>query len=225
MLCFVQTDAVVEDPDAALRAAVDASFERITVDGQMSTNDTVAPAGDRRGRARRCPRACSRPSCCSSRSRSSPTARARPGRPGPGRRRRRVPRRPSGSRGRSPTRRWSRRRSSAATPTGAGSPRRPGMALAGEDLEELGAERDRRRRARARRRRGGARPAARPRRARRPRLVLRPQLRVRADQRGVHDMSERSMTEQAPQSRAAGSASRRCSRRCPTSASSTAARW
>jgi glutamate N-acetyltransferase/amino-acid N-acetyltransferase len=41
MLCFVQTDAVVEDPDDALRAAVDASFERITVDGQMSTNDTV----------------------------------------------------------------------------------------------------------------------------------------------------------------------------------------
>ena len=41
MLCFVQTDAVVEDPDAALRAACDASFERITVDGQMSTNDTV----------------------------------------------------------------------------------------------------------------------------------------------------------------------------------------
>jgi glutamate N-acetyltransferase/amino-acid N-acetyltransferase len=41
MLCFVQTDAVVDDPDAALRAAVDASFERITVDGQMSTNDTV----------------------------------------------------------------------------------------------------------------------------------------------------------------------------------------
>ena len=41
MLCFVQTDAVVEDAEAALRAAVDASFERITVDGQMSTNDTV----------------------------------------------------------------------------------------------------------------------------------------------------------------------------------------
>ncbi|HEX5376756.1 MAG TPA: bifunctional glutamate N-acetyltransferase/amino-acid acetyltransferase ArgJ [Solirubrobacterales bacterium] len=41
MLCFIQTDAVVEDPDAALRAATDASFERITVDGQMSTNDTV----------------------------------------------------------------------------------------------------------------------------------------------------------------------------------------
>ncbi len=41
MLCFVQTDAVVEDPDAALRAASGASFERITVDGQMSTNDTV----------------------------------------------------------------------------------------------------------------------------------------------------------------------------------------
>jgi glutamate N-acetyltransferase / amino-acid N-acetyltransferase len=41
MLCFVQTDAAVSDPDAALRAAVAPSFERITVDGQMSTNDTV----------------------------------------------------------------------------------------------------------------------------------------------------------------------------------------
>jgi glutamate N-acetyltransferase / amino-acid N-acetyltransferase len=41
MLCFVQTDAVVEDPDGVLRAANDASFERITVDGQMSTNDTL----------------------------------------------------------------------------------------------------------------------------------------------------------------------------------------
>jgi glutamate N-acetyltransferase/amino-acid N-acetyltransferase len=41
MLCFVQTDAVIADPDAQLRAAVDRSFERITVDGQMSTNDAV----------------------------------------------------------------------------------------------------------------------------------------------------------------------------------------
>jgi glutamate N-acetyltransferase/amino-acid N-acetyltransferase len=41
MLCFVQTDAVVEDPDAALRSALAGSMERITVDGQMSTNDTV----------------------------------------------------------------------------------------------------------------------------------------------------------------------------------------
>jgi len=41
MLCFVQTDAAVPDPDAALRSAVADSFERITVDGQMSTNDTV----------------------------------------------------------------------------------------------------------------------------------------------------------------------------------------
>jgi glutamate N-acetyltransferase / amino-acid N-acetyltransferase len=41
MLCFVQTDALVEDAEAALRPAVEASFERITVDGQMSTNDTV----------------------------------------------------------------------------------------------------------------------------------------------------------------------------------------
>src|SRR5215207_4097225 len=41
MLCFVQTDGAVEDPAGALRDAVAASFERITVDGQMSTNDTV----------------------------------------------------------------------------------------------------------------------------------------------------------------------------------------
>jgi glutamate N-acetyltransferase / amino-acid N-acetyltransferase len=41
MLCFVQTDAVVPDPEAVLRTAVAGSFERITVDGQMSTNDTV----------------------------------------------------------------------------------------------------------------------------------------------------------------------------------------
>jgi glutamate N-acetyltransferase/amino-acid N-acetyltransferase len=41
MLCFVQTDAAVEDPEPALRAAAASSFERITVDGQMSTNDTL----------------------------------------------------------------------------------------------------------------------------------------------------------------------------------------
>jgi glutamate N-acetyltransferase/amino-acid N-acetyltransferase len=41
MLCFLQTDAAVEDPASALRDAVDASFHRITVDGQMSTNDCV----------------------------------------------------------------------------------------------------------------------------------------------------------------------------------------
>jgi len=41
MLCFVQTDAHIPTPEATLRAAVAESFERITVDGQMSTNDTV----------------------------------------------------------------------------------------------------------------------------------------------------------------------------------------
>jgi len=41
LLCFVQTDAEVADPEAELRRAVAGSFERITVDGQMSTNDTV----------------------------------------------------------------------------------------------------------------------------------------------------------------------------------------
>jgi glutamate N-acetyltransferase / amino-acid N-acetyltransferase len=41
MLCFVQTDAELAEPDAALRSALAGSMERITVDGQMSTNDTV----------------------------------------------------------------------------------------------------------------------------------------------------------------------------------------
>jgi glutamate N-acetyltransferase / amino-acid N-acetyltransferase len=41
MLCFVQTDGVISDPDGALRSALAGSMERITVDGQMSTNDTV----------------------------------------------------------------------------------------------------------------------------------------------------------------------------------------
>ena len=45
MLCFVQTDAVLDDPAAELSAAVDASFNRITVDGQMSTNDCVLLQG------------------------------------------------------------------------------------------------------------------------------------------------------------------------------------
>ncbi len=41
MLCFVQTDAEIADPDTALRDALAGSMERITVDGQLSTNDTV----------------------------------------------------------------------------------------------------------------------------------------------------------------------------------------
>jgi glutamate N-acetyltransferase/amino-acid N-acetyltransferase len=41
MLCFVQTDAEVADPETALYDALAGSMERITVDGQMSTNDTV----------------------------------------------------------------------------------------------------------------------------------------------------------------------------------------
>ncbi len=43
MLCFVVTDAqIAADPlQAALQGAVDASFNRITIDGDTSTNDTV----------------------------------------------------------------------------------------------------------------------------------------------------------------------------------------
>ena len=43
MLCFVCTDAEVDAPllDRALRRAVDVSFNRISIDGDTSTNDTV----------------------------------------------------------------------------------------------------------------------------------------------------------------------------------------
>src|SRR4249920_563925 len=43
MLCFITTDAAVSSKalQAALEEAVAHSFNRITVDGDMSTNDTV----------------------------------------------------------------------------------------------------------------------------------------------------------------------------------------
>jgi glutamate N-acetyltransferase/amino-acid N-acetyltransferase len=43
MLCFLMTDALIERKalDSALRHAVDDSFNKITVDGDRSTNDTV----------------------------------------------------------------------------------------------------------------------------------------------------------------------------------------
>jgi glutamate N-acetyltransferase/amino-acid N-acetyltransferase len=43
MLCFVQTDAVLsaETADLLLGVTVKRSFDRISVDGQLSTNDTV----------------------------------------------------------------------------------------------------------------------------------------------------------------------------------------
>ena len=43
MLCFVETDAALDavSVDRLLRAAVERSFERVSVDGQLSTNDSV----------------------------------------------------------------------------------------------------------------------------------------------------------------------------------------
>ena len=52
MLCFVQTDALVDATtlDRIVRSAVEQSFERVSVDGQLSTNDSVfAIAGGRSG--------------------------------------------------------------------------------------------------------------------------------------------------------------------------------
>ena len=51
MLCFVQTDATLADPERALRAVAASSFERITVDGLLSTNDAIfLQASGRAGR-------------------------------------------------------------------------------------------------------------------------------------------------------------------------------
>ena len=58
MLCFVQTDAALapETADLLLGVCVKRSFDRISVDGQLSTNDTVILHGERAraacGRAR-----------------------------------------------------------------------------------------------------------------------------------------------------------------------------
>ena len=87
MLCFIQTDAAIDAVtlDRLLRAAVARSFERTSVDGQLSTNDSVfclasgaaGVAVDARNRGRAAPSARRSTRCCaSSRSRSSPTARA-----------------------------------------------------------------------------------------------------------------------------------------------------
>jgi len=51
MLCFITTDAAIGKADLgkALRASVDQSFNRITVDGDMSTNDTVLALANGQG--------------------------------------------------------------------------------------------------------------------------------------------------------------------------------
>ena len=141
LLCFVQTDAAMsaETCDLLLGVTVKRSFERISVDGQLSTSDTVilqcsGESGveiepetedelrfgealdallrqlalhivDRRGGGAR-----------GSGGSSSAAATARPSTASPAR---------------SPTRRWSRPRCTAATRTGGGSSRPSAMAMPG----------------------------------------------------------------------------------------------
>ena len=214
MFCFVQTDAALdaETLDLLTGVCVKRSFDRISVDGQLSTSDTVVRARERRvGRAgRAASRRTSSPSarrstrcCASSRSRSSPTARA-PGasgaivvRGGP------TP--SSRSRARSPTRRSSRPRSTAATPTSAASCRPPArrgrpatpfvvdLEIEGHQVVSAG-DAIEPRPARARELVQGDEveyALTHPRRGRRDRgLLLRPQPGVRQLQRGVHVMRD-----------------------------------
>ena len=214
MLCFVQTDAALEPEtaDLLLGVCVKRSFDRISVDGQLSTNDTailMALGRQRRhGRARERGRAALRRGA---RRAAAParaadrraTARARRGSAASssrgGHERRRRARRPRGRR----TRRWSRPRCTAATRTGAGS-RRPSAPRCPAPRRCRSTSRSRASRSAARRRgvpyddggarrgghRRGGRVRGRPaRRGRRDRgLLLRPLARVRHDQRGVHDV-------------------------------------
>ncbi len=140
MLCFVQTDAVVDDPDAALRAAarrLDGADHRRRADEHQRHGRA---AGDRGSRARRCPTACSTRSCSSSRSTSSPTARAPPGSAAP---------RSDGARDDDEAERVARAIANSPLVKTALFGRDPnwgriaqaaGMALAGEELHELGAD-------------------------------------------------------------------------------------
>ena len=212
MLCFVQTDAALEPEtaDLLLGVCVKRSFDRISVDGQLSTNDTailMASGRERRDRrARVRGRAAARRGArlraaaagaadrARRRGRGADRPRARP--------RRRTTRPSSASPARSRTRRWSRPRCTAATRTGAAIAQAVGAALPGAaplpyDIWIEGVQvcaggvavpHDAAALAARRRRRGRVRRRA-ARRGRRDRgLLLRPLARVRPDQRGVHDV-------------------------------------
>ena len=141
MLCFVQTDAALEaeTADLLLGVCVKRSFDRISVDGQLSTNDTailmcsgasgvrVEPESEDELRFGEALDALLRQLALGIVRDGEGARRDRP------RRRARRPRRQrrGAPRARWPTRRWSRPRCTAATPTGGGSCRRSAMALPG----------------------------------------------------------------------------------------------
>ena len=172
MFCFVQTDAGLdaETLDLLTGVCVKRSFDRISVDGQLSTSDTVFVA------RRAAPRACAVEPETPTSSRFGEAMDAllrqlaleivRDGegaeRVGPRGRARRAPRSSSRSRARWPTRRSSRPRSTAATRTSAASSRPPARRSPPGEPFVVG-PRDRgaaarlgRRRDRHRRRRAGA---------------------------------------------------------------------
>ena len=189
MLCFVQTDAVLEDPDAALarrgRGLLRADHGRRADEHQRHgpaagerrlrpaaarrvAGGGAAAAGDRdrrRRRGRGPGRAASEVSEAAAAAEAERVARAIAN----------SPLVKTALFGRDPN--WGRIAQAA------------GMALVGEDLDEIGAERIDAAEIGGDIEEAEIGAAPRPRRAPRPRLVLRPRLRVRADQRGVHDMS------------------------------------
>ena len=141
MLCFVQTDAALapETAELLLGVCVKRSFDRISVDGQLSTNDTVilmcsgASGVTRRARerGRAALRRGARRAAADARDHDRARRRGRQADRPRRRARRRRRRSSSAARGRSPTRRSSRPRCTAPTRTGAGSRRRSARALPG----------------------------------------------------------------------------------------------
>ena len=140
MLGFVATDAAIEPAlmQRLVREAADESFNRITIDGDTSTNDSfVLIATQRAGNApideprqRRRPGSCAKRSSTSragSRRRSSATARARPSSSPSASKAAPASTSAARSRTRSATRRWSRPRSSPAIRTSAASSRPSAM--------------------------------------------------------------------------------------------------
>ena len=139
LLVFVQTDALLapETADLLLGVTVKRSFERVSVDGQLSPSDTVilqcsgesgvrieqeTPDELRFGETLDATLAATRAARRQRR-------RGRPPRRSGGRARGRHRGGATASPEQSPTPRWSRPRCTAATRTGAGSPRPSGMAL------------------------------------------------------------------------------------------------
>ena len=220
-------DLRAEHGRPAARRRRQAAFDRVTVDAQLSTNDSVVPARRRRERRERRARSDDEATLRQALDALLRASRSRSSRDGEGADRigrvtvtaahaERSSRRPPA---RSPTRRWSRPRSTAATPTGAGSCRPPAWRSPTGRPEAIDIEiegvsglrrrhQERLRPGRARSRRSAATRSSTSSSIpgdghEADRLLQRPRPRLRDPQRGVHDMRSRRCTRRLHTARGA----------------------